>query len=102
MTDLSFTSRPCSRPPVRASPAGLATTFVEVIKTAWGRESVPASGAALAFGLSPVLYLLTGIATGVGSLDEGLVVFVAWLTCATSAVGVHSTITHVATQAAGV
>jgi hypothetical protein len=34
------------------------------------------------------------VATGVDSLDEGLVVFVAWLTCVTSAVGLHSTITH--------
>jgi hypothetical protein len=74
------------------------TTLVEVLKTAWGRESIPVSGAALAFGLSAVLYLLAGIATGVGSLDAGLVVFVAWLTCATSAVGVHSTITHVAAR----
>jgi hypothetical protein len=78
--------------------AGLVTTFVEVLKTAWGHEGMPASGAALAFGLSAVLYLLAGIATGVASLDDGLVVFVAWLTCATSAVGVHSTITHVAAR----
>ena len=78
--------------------AGLVTTLVEVLKTAWGRESLPVSGAALAFGLSAVLYLLAGIATGVASLDDGLVVFVAWLTCATSAVGVHSTITHVAAR----
>ena len=75
--------------------AGLVTTLVEVLKTAWGREGLPASGAALAFGLGAVLYLLAGIATGVDSLDAGLVVFVAWLTCATSAVGVHSTITNV-------
>jgi hypothetical protein len=45
---------------------------------------------------SAALYLLAGLATGVDSLDEGLVVFVAWLTCATSAVGVYSTITHLA------
>ena len=78
--------------------AGLVTTLVELAKTVWGRESMPVSGAALAFGLSAVLYILAGIATGVGSLDAGLVVFVAWLTCATSAVGVHSTISHVATR----
>jgi hypothetical protein len=76
--------------------AGLVTTLVEVLKTTWGRESMPVSGAALSFGLSAVLYLLAGIATGVDSLDDGLVLFVAWLTCTTSAVGVHSTISHVA------
>jgi hypothetical protein len=78
--------------------AGLITSLVEVVKTVWGRESMPVSGAALAFALSAVLYLLAGIATGVASLDAGLAVFVAWLTCATSAVGVHSTITHVAAR----
>ena len=78
--------------------AGLVTTLVELAKTVWGKETMPVSGAALAFGLSAVLYLLAGIATSVGTLDAGLVVFVAWLTCATSAVGVHSTITHVAAR----
>jgi hypothetical protein len=78
--------------------AGLVTTLVELAKTVWGKETMPVSGAALAFGLSAVLYLLAGIATGVDSLDASLVVFVAWLTCATSAVGVHSTITHVAAR----
>jgi hypothetical protein len=49
--------------------AGLVTSLVEVLKTAWGREDMPVPGAALAFGLSPVLYLLAGIATGVASLE---------------------------------
>ncbi len=53
---------------------------------------------ASAFGLSAALSLLAGLATGVDALHEGLVVFVAWLTCATSAVGVRSTITHVAAR----
>jgi hypothetical protein len=59
---------------------------------------VPFSGAALAFGLSAVLDLLAGIATCVDALDAALVVFVARLTCATSAVGVHSTVTNVAPE----
>ena len=59
-------------------------------------QTKPAIGSA--FGLSAALSLLAGLATGVDALDEGLVVFVAWLTCATSAVGVHSTIKPVAAR----
>ena len=96
MSDLSFASLLTAAGAGVA--AGLMTTLVELLKTAWGRDALPASGAALAFGLSAALYLLAGNATGVDSLDEGLVVFVAWLTCATSAVGVHATITHITTR----
>ena len=74
--------------------AGLITTLVELAKRITV-DSLPVSGAALAFGLSAILYVLVGIATGVSTLDAGLVVFVAWLTCATAAVGVHSTLRHV-------
>jgi len=75
MTDLSFATLLTAAGAGIA--AGLVTTLVELAKTVWGRESMPVSGAALAFGLSAVLYLLAGIATGVDSLDAGLVVFVA-------------------------
>ena len=96
MTDLSFASLLTAAGAGIA--AGLVTTLVELLKTARGNERLPVSGAALAFALSALLYLLAGVATGVDSLDDGLVVFVAWLTCATSAVGVHSTITHVSAR----
>jgi hypothetical protein len=78
--------------------SGLVAALVELIKTVWGRDALPVSGAFLAFVLSAALYVLAGVATGVSTLDAGLGVSIAWLTCATSAVGVHSTITHVVGQ----
>ena len=81
--------------------ARLVTTLVELLKDGVGFRAPTASGAALAFGLSALLYILAGVATGVDSLDEGLVVFVAWLTCVTSAVGLYSTITHGELQGGG-
>jgi hypothetical protein len=69
--------------------AGIVTSVVSLIKT-----SVPVvkemDGAGLAFALSGVLYVLAAVATNVSSLDGALGVFLAWLTCATAAVGVHS------------
>lgn len=50
------------------------------------------TGALVAFVLSAILYVLAGISVGVDSLDEGLAVFVAWLTCATAAVGVNQVV----------
>lgn len=68
--------------------AGIVTSIVELLK-----RSLPplaeANGATMAFLLAAVLYVLAGVATGVSSLDSGLGVFVAWLTCATAAVGAH-------------
>jgi len=71
--------------------SGLVTGLVALL-----RASMPVfmsiSGAALAFVLSAILYVLAGIAVHVDSLDRGLVVFVAWLTCAASAVGINQVI----------
>jgi hypothetical protein len=68
--------------------AGIITSTVELLK-----RSIPplaeANGATMAFVLSAVLYALAAIATAVGTLDAALVVFVAWLTCGTAAVGAH-------------
>lgn len=75
--------------------AAAITAFVELIKNVFPKISDRVSGAAMAFALSGVLYVLAGFATSVGSLDAGLVVFLAWLGCATSAVGISSTATHV-------
>lgn len=69
--------------------AAVVTALVELLKRTFG--DLPGTGAAWAFGLSAVLYLLAGIATGVGTLDAALAVFLAWLACATAAVGIHST-----------
>lgn len=76
--------------------AGIITTLVEVVKAvpALAFLTTRLAGASLAFLFSLVLYVLAGIATGVNSLDRGLVVFLAWLTCATAAVGIHSTLAN--------
>jgi hypothetical protein len=72
--------------------AGIVTGFVSLIRTAlpivaqW-------NGAAQAFVVSAVLYIIAGIATNVGTFDAGLNVFLAWLTCATAAVGIHTVAT---------
>lgn len=70
--------------------AGIVTAVVELLKRVFG--ALPGTGALWAFALSAVLYVLAGIAVGVSTLDAGLAVFLAWLACATSAVGIHSTI----------
>ena len=56
-----------------------------------------AAAAALTTGLVAllVLYVLAGLSTGAGDLEAWFAVFVAWLTCATAAVGVYSTVNHV-------
>lgn len=74
--------------------AGLVTGLVSLIKTALSNTPIGPrlDGMLMAFGLSAVLYLLAGIATSVSTLDAGLGVFLAWLTCATAAVGVHKAV----------
>ena len=86
-----------------AAGAGIAATivtgFISLIKTAitpiagW-------NGAAMAFVLTAVLYVLAAISTSVGTLDAGLNVFIAWLTCATAAVGVHKVLVRPVVDAA--
>lgn len=74
--------------------AGFVTGTVSVIKTALADTAIGPrlDGMLMAFGLSAVLYILAGIATSVSTLDAGLAVFLAWLTCATAAVGVHKAV----------
>mgnify|MGYP001581091473 CR=1 FL=1 len=73
--------------------AALVTTLVEFIKRLTGTDF---AGAWIAFALSAALYVLAAIATNVAAsptpLDAGLAVFLAWLACATSSVGIHSTV----------
>jgi hypothetical protein len=72
--------------------AGLVTSAVSLIKTA-----IPLAkewnGALMAFVISGALYVLAGVSTGVGTLDAGLNVAIAWLTCATAAVGIYEVAT---------
>lgn len=80
---------------------GLVTSLVELIKRVLPTIDEKVSGALLAFVLSAVLYILAAVATSVGDLDAGLVVFTAWLACALAAVGVNATVTHVASNTSG-
>ena len=69
--------------------AGIITAVVALLLKTFPSIRTHVTGAALAFALSGILFILAGVSVGADSLDEGLVVFVAWLTCATAAVGVH-------------
>ena len=72
--------------------AGVITALVELLKVVAAPVVAKVSGAGVAFIASAILYVLAGIATGANTLDKGLVVFIAWLTCATAAVGIHASI----------
>ena len=73
--------------------AAIVTSLVELLKRV---VDIQVAGAWVAFLLSAVLYILAAIATNVvgasAPLDAGLAVFLAFLGCATSAVGIHSTL----------
>lgn len=81
--------------------AAAITAFVELIKGTFTAIDERVSGALMAFTLSAVLYVLTAFSVGTTTLDTGLVVFLAWLSCATSAVGIKSAATHAAEVRAG-
>ena len=76
--------------------AGIVSGLIEVIKSAlpWLGERV--SGAAMAFVITAILYVLAGAATGVATLDAGLGIFMAWLACLTAAMGIKGGSSHVA------
>lgn len=75
--------------------AAVVTALVALIKYTFPVIDAKVSGALMAFAISAVFYVLCAFSVGVGTLDAGLVVFLAWLSCATSAVGIHSTAQHV-------
>ena len=80
-----------------AAGAGIAATLitlaVDVIKTGLNKTPIGhVDGVMVAFVLSAVLYVFAGIATNVSTLDAGLAVVIAWLTCASAAVGVHKVV----------
>ena len=78
----------------------IVTTLVQLLKGVFPTIDARVSGALLAFIASAVLYLLAGVATGVSTLDAGFVVFAAWLTCATSAVGIKASVDHASASGA--
>jgi len=75
--------------------AAIITTLVQLIKSVLPTIDAKVSGALMAFVLSAILYILAGISTSVATLDAGLLIFTAWLSCATSAVGIKSAADHV-------
>lgn len=75
--------------------AALITGFIQLIKSVFTVVDARVSGALMAFVFSAILYVLTAFATGVTSPDAGLAVFMAWLACATSSVGIKATSDHV-------
>jgi hypothetical protein len=81
--------------------AGIATAFIEVIKASIPVVGNAVSGALMAFILTAILYVFTALAVGVATPDDGLNIFLAWLTCSTSAIGIKSVTGHVAHVKAG-
>ena len=79
-----------------AAAAALTTGIVALLKSVFPPLDAKVSGALMAFVITLVLYILAGLSTGAGDLEAWFAVFVAWLTCATAAVGVYSTVNHVA------
>ena len=75
--------------------AAVATSLVALIKYTFPVIDARVSGALMAFAITAIGYLLCAFAVQVATLDAGLLVFISWLTCATAAVGVNSTVTHV-------
>lgn len=77
--------------------AALTTSLVALLRTALPALTAHVSGATLAFAITALLYLAACAAIGVATFDAAFAAFVAWLSCATSAVGIHSTIKHATT-----
>lgn len=75
--------------------ATVVTSLVALIKYVFPGIDAVVSGALMAFTLTAIGYVLCAFAVGVGTLDAALLVFVAWLACATASVGIHSTAQHV-------
>lgn len=75
--------------------AGVVTSLVELVKSVFPPIAARISGALMAFVITAVLYVLTALAVGVPTPDAGLGVFLAWLACATSAIGIKSAVAHV-------
>jgi hypothetical protein len=78
--------------------AAIVTSLIELIKYSFPVIDARISGAVMAFVGSAVLYILVAFAVGVQTLDQALAVFLAWLSCATSAVGIKSTVSFAKTD----
>lgn len=74
--------------------AGVVTAFVELLKGVFPAIDERVSGALLAFIVTGLLYVFTALAVPPASPDGWLTVFLAWLACATSSVGIKSATAH--------
>lgn len=92
--DLDLTFASFMEPAGVIAAAAVVTSLIALLRAVFPRLVEYISGAILAFLFTGVLYVLTAFAIGITSLDAGLGVFLAWLSCATSAVGIHSTVAH--------
>ena len=71
-------------PPGIVVAGAIISGLVQLLKRVF--PNLPLNGLQQAFIYSVVLYVLTAFAVGVSSLNDGLLVFTAWLTCAGAAV----------------
>lgn len=74
--------------------AGIVTAFVELIKSVFPIIDERVSGAFLAFVVTGLLYVFTALSVPFAGPDGFLAIFLAWLACATSAVGLKATTAH--------
>lgn len=86
-----------------AAGAGIAAvivaSFVELLKKVFPPLDARVSGAFMAFTVTAILYIWVWFASGPATANEQLSLIVAWLTCATAAVGANSVVKHTAAQA---
>lgn len=82
-------------PPGVVVAAGIVTALVQLIKGVFPVIDEKVSGALQAFVLTAILYVLVAITVPQPDANGYLLVFMAWLSCATSAVGIKSVSDHV-------
>lgn len=75
--------------------AGICTAIVELIKGVFPLLDQRVSGALMAFCITGALYVFTALALPPVNPDGALTIFLAWLACATSSVGIHGAAAHV-------
>jgi Mg2+/Co2+ transporter CorB len=75
--------------------AGVITSFVALLKNVFPVIDAKVSGALMAFVVSALLYLASLTAVPILAPDNVLALLMAWLACATAAVGINSTVKHV-------
>lgn len=88
-------------PPGVVAAAAIITGLIQLLKSVLPALDARVSGALMAFIFSAILYVLTALATTVATPDAGLAVFMAWLSCATSSVGIKAVQEHVSSQGDG-